>query len=403
MSGNNENSIGLGVIGFGGFALFAIQHVTQIQGIKLVGYSSTHKEAAEAAAKRFGARYFHTVEEMLDSPEIDLVYIATPPFLHYEHSMQSLKAGKHVICEKPLTINMDEAKRMIALAKEKELVMAVNLMQRYNPVYQMTAKLIASGILGEPLHLFFENYASDEFLPAEHWFWDKSKSGGIFIEHGVHFFDMFDGWLGKGKITSAQSVHRPFTDFEEQVQCQAIYDDSILANFFHSFTQPSRLDRQELRILFEKAEMTLYEWIPYKLRINGVANEEDTKKLMDIFPGSVLNIEAFYMDYHRKMSHRHKQDNIYQSFSLNYGFDKKKMFIYGDIVKALFQDQVDYIRDKSHKRIITEENGLNSLAYACSADNLASAIRNEEVMARNSMVQDEIEKHQSIEKAIEKK
>ena len=63
-------------------------------------------------------------------------------------------------------------------------------MQRYNPLFEMVRTLIANQLLGELLHGYFENYASDENLPAEHWFWDRAKSGGIFIEHGVHFFDM---------------------------------------------------------------------------------------------------------------------------------------------------------------------------------------------------------------------
>ena len=72
-------------------------------------------------------------------------------------------------------------------------------MQRYNPVYDAVDRLIQSGTLGELLHGSFENYASDENLPPEHWFWDRSKSGGIFVEHGVHFFDLFAGWLGPGR------------------------------------------------------------------------------------------------------------------------------------------------------------------------------------------------------------
>jgi predicted dehydrogenase len=63
----------------------------------------------------------------------------------------------------------------------------------------------------------FENYASDEGLGPDHWFWDRTKSGGIFIEHGVHFFDMFAGWLGVGTVESAGRVRRPESGIEEQV------------------------------------------------------------------------------------------------------------------------------------------------------------------------------------------
>ena len=78
-------------------------------------------------------------------------------------------------------------------------------MQRYNPLYDVIAALIQTKCFGELLHGHFENDASDENLPPEHWFWDRSKSGGIFIEHGVHFFDTFAGWLGTGIVRGGAS------------------------------------------------------------------------------------------------------------------------------------------------------------------------------------------------------
>src|ERR1035438_1204334 len=68
--------------------------------------------------------------------------------------------------------------------------MTTNLMQRYNPLYGQISQLIKSQLLGNVLHGYFENYACDEGLGSEHWFWDPKKSGGIFIEHGVHFLDI---------------------------------------------------------------------------------------------------------------------------------------------------------------------------------------------------------------------
>jgi predicted dehydrogenase len=352
-----------------------LQHILQIEGIKFIGCASTHNGAAKAAVKRFDAVLYESVEELVNNPAVNLVYIATPPFLHYEHSMAALKAGKHVVCEKPLALTREHALEMVTEAKEKDLIMSVNLMQRYNPVYNQVKRLIGSKVMGEVLHAYFENYASDEFLAPGHWFWDKSKSGGIFIEHGVHFFDMFEGWFGKGRITSAQSVLRYDTQLEEQVQCQAVYNNGVSANFYHGFTQPSRMDRQELRILFEKGDVTLYEWVPYKVLINTLADEQSTKELMHIFPGAVLSVNEYYTDHHRKAAYRHKQGDFYQNITVRYGFDKVKMNVYGEIVKALFEDQVNFLKNRDHKRIITEDNGYNSLSYAVKAAELAEKHR----------------------------
>src|SRR4051812_19790939 len=98
--------IGLGVIGAGGFGLFAMQQFLQEPDVHLIGIASTHRDAADQAAKRFGASHVETPEELLELPGLDLVYIATPPFLHHKQAILALDAGKHVICEKPLAMNL---------------------------------------------------------------------------------------------------------------------------------------------------------------------------------------------------------------------------------------------------------------------------------------------------------
>src|SRR6185369_9126146 len=109
----------IGVIGAGGFGLFALQHYTQIPGVELVGMAGTHREAAFAMAQRFGIPDIQDVDTLLARSDIDLIYIATPPFLHYPQSRQALLAGKHVICEKPLAMTVEQADEMIGLAHKK--------------------------------------------------------------------------------------------------------------------------------------------------------------------------------------------------------------------------------------------------------------------------------------------
>ena len=103
-------------------------------------------------------------------------------------------------------------------------------MQRYNPLFEIVRHLVEQKLLGTLLHGYFENYASDENLPAEHWFWDREKSGGIFVEHGVHFFDMFAGWLGTGEVVASQANCRAGTNIEDQVQCTVRYRDALVTS-----------------------------------------------------------------------------------------------------------------------------------------------------------------------------
>jgi predicted dehydrogenase len=359
------------VIGCGGFGLFALQHFTQVPGVKLVGMAGTHRPAAYAAAQRFGVPDLVEVDQLLARADVDLVYIATPPFLHHPQAIQALTADKHVICEKPLALNVTQAEQMIALAHQRDRLVVANLMQRYNPLWERIGRLIESRILGDCLHGYFENYASDEHLPPEHWFWDRSKSGGIFVEHGVHFFDLFTGWLGPGVVESAQCGIRPGTSIEDQVQCTVRYGDATLVNFYHGFHQPGRMDRQELRLVFERGDVTLYEWVPTRVRIHALADERQTRDLCDLFPGARLDVTTTYAAGDRSCRGRQKLLDVYQMIEMSFGEGQHKMHVYGALLRAFLADQLAWLRDRSHRRLSTEINGRDSLAVACEGDRRA--------------------------------
>ena len=132
----------IGSNGCGGFGLFALQQFVQVPGIRLAGMAGTARPAAEAAARRFGLEDVVEVERLLALPSVDIIYIATPPFLHYEQAKQALEAGKHVICEKPLALTVEQADELIAIARRSDRLLVANLMQRYNPLFDIVAQLI---------------------------------------------------------------------------------------------------------------------------------------------------------------------------------------------------------------------------------------------------------------------
>jgi predicted dehydrogenase len=369
----NPAEIRLAVIGCGGFGLYALQQFSQVPGIKLTGMAGTHRAAAHAAARRFGIPDIEDVDKLLARDDVDLVYIATPPFLHYPQALAALESGKHVICEKPLAMTVEQADTMMALAAKRDRLLVANLMQRYNPLYDAVQHLIQARTLGDLLHGYFENYASDENLPPEHWFWDRSKSGGIFVEHGVHFFDLFAGWLGRGTVAAAQRSVRPGSSppIEEQVQCTVRYGPTTLVNFYHGFHQPGRMDRQELRLLFERGDLTLYDWVPTRARIHAIADEAQTRALCEFFPGARLDVSVSYSPRDRAAEGRHKKLDIYQMIEISSGDGANKSHLYGELLRAIMADQVAWIRDRSHARKVTGENGRDSLAVASAADRLA--------------------------------
>ena len=367
----NESPIRIGVSGCGGFGLFALQQFTQVPGVSFVGLAGTHRPAALAAAARFGVENVDDLGEMLERDDVDLVYIATPPFLHFEQAMAALEAGKHVIVEKPLAMTAAEADALISSAHKRDRLVVANLMQRYNPLFTAIRQLVETGILGEVLHGTFENFASDENLPTSHWFWDRSKSGGIFIEHGVHFFDLFAGWLGGGKVEAAQIGTRPGSGVEEHVHATVRYDGGALVDFYHGFHQAGRMDRQELRLIFERGDVTLYDWVPTRARIHAIVDEKQTRDLCGLFPNAQLDVVASYSGTERACRGRGNAIDCYQVIDLACGDGTAKSPLYGRLLRSMMADQAAWIRDRAHRRMVTEANGRESLAIACIADGLA--------------------------------
>jgi predicted dehydrogenase len=365
-----EDALRIGVIGCGGFGLFALQHFTQVPGVRFVGMAGTHRPAAVAAAARFGVENVEDAGELLGRDDVDLIYIATPPFLHHAQALAALEAGKHVIVEKPLAMTVDQADELLDAARQQDRLVIANLMQRYNPLFGAVTRLIESQTLGEVLYGSFQNLASDENLPADHWFWDRGKSGGIFVEHGVHFFDLFAGWLGQGRIEAAQVGLRPGTVIEEHVHATARYGDTTLVDFYHGFHQAGRMDRQELRLVLERGDVTLFDWVPTHARIHALVDERQTRELCDLFTDARLDVAASYSGPGRLCRGRGKEIDAYQIIDLACGGEAKSP-LYGRLLRSMMEDQFAWVRDRGHRRVVTEANGRDSLAMACAADAIA--------------------------------
>jgi len=365
----------IGVIGAGSFPSFSVQAFLQNNGVSVAGVFDINNRRSDLFSQRFNCKVFNSVKDIIQSNEVDLIYIATPPVLHYEQSKMALLAGKHVICEKPAALNPGHVEELLDISLKQGLLYVVNLMQRYNPLYQKVKQLINHNLLGGFLHGYFENYASGETLLPDHWMWDENISGGIFIEHAVHFFDMFEGWLGKGSVIASQKIQRNITGREvfSRVQSVCAYEGGLV-NMYHGFDQASRMDRQELRLLFEKGDITLYEWVPVHLMINALVDLETENQLKELFSGCSVQITDLYSGPDRHTWGSFREFMADKKISLSYGKGSLKENIYQHILKEMFADQLRWITDRSHKRIITGENGLNSVRMASSADLIAEVL-----------------------------
>jgi predicted dehydrogenase len=384
----SANTLNIGIVGAGGFATFSAKCFVMVDGIKIVAVADTNLSAASTLAGTFGATAYQDFNTFLDDDRIDLVYIATPPSLHFQQSRLALLAGKHVICEKPAALSTRDAEDLVDLSKAKKKLYVVNLMQRYNPLYTTVKRIVDDKILGEFTHGYFENYASDEVLDESHWFWNDVQSGGIFIEHGVHFFDLFSGWLGHGELVYAAKWHRPdvAADVYDRVLALVNYRNGPVS-FYHGFDQPKVLDRQEMRLQFERGDVTLYGWVPVRLKLTGLldlARIHDIQTLMPESEVTILGADGIEIPW--TSDHGSNRSTVQPAHSakgrfkaigydhrvtVEHGDDDQKMYVYAELLKTMITDQRAWILDGTKERVINEMNAVESLRIAEKAATVA--------------------------------
>jgi hypothetical protein len=133
------------------------------------------------------------------------------------------------------------------------------------------------------------------------------------------------------------------------------------------------MDRQEFRLLFERGDITLEEWVPVRARVRGVVNEEQTRALLEIFPGARLDVLKSFGGQERVAHGRHKKWDISQQIDLSYGLGDEKMRRYGELLRKVFADQMAWLGSRAHVRLINEQNGLDSLRLAAVASAMATS------------------------------
>lgn len=140
----------LAILGAGGIAVKMANTVSKMNDVHCYAVASRDKSKAEKFKQEHGfEKAYGSYEEMLADGNVDLVYVATPHSHHCEHTMLTLNAGHHVLCEKAFAVNAKQARQMIELAREKKLLLTEAIWPRYMPSRKIIDDVIASGIIGE--------------------------------------------------------------------------------------------------------------------------------------------------------------------------------------------------------------------------------------------------------------
>ncbi len=203
-------TVHVGIIGTGSISAYHMEGYLRLEGVKVVAVCDCNLQRAEKFAQKYGVPHvFDDYKELLKLDEIQAVSITTWNNYHAQISIDSLSAGKDVLCEKPIAMNAEEAKQMIEAAQKTGHLLMVGFVRRFGQNTKIVKDFIDKGILGD-IYYAKISYMRRWGNPGG-WFSDQSRSGGgPVIDLGVHIIDLVWYLSGKPRASSvyASTFHK---------------------------------------------------------------------------------------------------------------------------------------------------------------------------------------------------
>jgi predicted dehydrogenase len=328
----------VGIVGAGLFGRFTIGAYEDTEDVSVLAVADEN-EASLRAVIAPGAdltRDWHTV---VADERIEVIHVATPPNVRGPLVDAALGSGKSVFCEKPLALTLAEADQMIGEAKHEGVGLGVDYVMRHHPAYRFLARLAAERLAGAPKSMSFQNFA--QIVPPGHWFWQRSASGGILVEHGVHFFDAFGLVAGPADRVAGRQLR------ESAVDVTVWYTEGAIGRFYHEFGFPSEAEYTSGVVAFERGHVEIEGWIP--TRLTG-ALEVPPECLAELAASCGVDLTMECGDAVR----------IQASFP-----DRSEY--YRRAIVAGMRDLIRRHRNPKHRLSVTAQDGRDSLALALAA------------------------------------
>ncbi len=171
----------------------------------IAGFTAKPVRLAEPIAAEFGAKVYPDFEALLE--DVDIVDICTPTFLHHEMVLRAAQAGKQIVCEKPLSLTVEQGREMVSACRKVGVKLLVGHVVRFFPEYAAAKSMVESGQIGKPAVLHLGRKSFHPKKTTDNWFLDDEKSGGMIQDLMVHDFD-YARWIAGDVVrVFAKSIH----------------------------------------------------------------------------------------------------------------------------------------------------------------------------------------------------
>ncbi len=191
------SKIGFGVVGCGRISESHLVGLAKLPDAQFVCGADVNLDSAREKAEKYGAaKWVADYHEMLALPEVDAVIVCVPTFLHAEVVCAAAAAGKHVLCEKPIAMKMEDAVRMTEACAAADVRFMIGFVRHFSTEWLKMREVVLSGRLGRPV---LWRHAMAGRVPFLRWFVDKEKGGGPFIDGLVHDYDFARSIFGEAE------------------------------------------------------------------------------------------------------------------------------------------------------------------------------------------------------------
>lgn len=271
----------VGVIGCGSIAQH--RHLPEYQWneqVELVAVCDIHEGRVKEIAEKYQVKAYTEYEELLEDKEIEAVSVCTPNYLHAPISIAALKAGKHVLCEKPMATSKEEAEQMIEAAKASGKKLMIGHNQRFVKSHQKARQLIKSGEVGK-IHSFRTAFGHGgpegwSVEGKEGWFFNKEKAFiGAMGDLGVHKADLLRYILDEEFVEVGAFVEtnaKDFSNVDDNAVCVLKSTSGIIGTLAASWAYTAKEDNSTI-IYGEKAVLRLEDHPNYSLIVQYATGE----------------------------------------------------------------------------------------------------------------------------------
>lgn len=249
-----------GIIGCGRIAQRHAEHIAQ-RG-RLAAVCDTVPEKASSLATQYQANAYNSIDEMLAAEkELDVVAVCTPNGLHAEHSIKALKAGLHVLCEKPMALTVKDCREMICAAEETGKRLLIVKQNRFNPPVAAVKKVIDEGRLGKiySVHLScLWNRTADYYRDS--WKGTMQLDGGTLFTQFSHFIDLLCWMIGdikKADARMANHAHQGIIEFEDTGVVLLEFTNGALGTIHYTVNSHGKNMEGALTIIGEKGTVKI--------------------------------------------------------------------------------------------------------------------------------------------------